>query len=190
MVMENIWNDGKSKFDELFGQKIFATKPIFELFELQLGKTPDRSNINYWNSKDYKWISVSDMGKYDRLTSETEEYISNLAVVESNIKQVPKDTVIMSFKLTIGRTAITSEPIYTNEAIIAFIDKKNTYISNEYLRFYLKYRDWTFGMMNAVKGYTLNKDSIGKTMIDIPNKDLQDAFEIVVEQYDKLKFIV
>lgn len=102
---------------------------------------------------------------------------------------MPAGTVIMSFKLTIGRTAITSENIYTNEAIIAFFNKGKNYVNNDYLRLYLSMHDWSSGELNAVKGVTLNQSSIGNTVIKIPPKELQDEFATYVEDIDKLKFV-
>ncbi len=177
----------KFKFIEMFGGKEFKCMPLEKLYDFQLGKTPSRNNYKYWENPDYKWISVSDMGNYDRYTNNTQESISQLAIQETGIKIVPVNTVIMSFKLTIGRTAITSEDIYTNEAIIAFLSKKIEYISLDYLRIYLSIYDWTDGKINAVKGITLNKKSIGKAIITIPPKKLQDEFDVYIETMDKLK---
>ena len=143
----------------------------------------------YWDSSDYRWISIADLGSYGKYTGDTSEYISQTAVDQSGIKIVPKNTVIMSFKLTIGRTAITSEDIYTNEAIMAFLPKTNLF-NLDYLMYALRYKDWTEGMQIAVKGATLNKDIIGKATICIPEMSLQIAFAEIVEQSDKSKFIV
>lgn len=87
-----------------------------DAFELQMGKTPSRNNPEYWNGNN-KWISISDLGNSNKFISETKECISDKGVKESKIKIVPKGTVIMSFKLSIGKTAITAEDMYTNEAI-------------------------------------------------------------------------
>ncbi len=94
-----------------------------ELFDLQMGKTPSRNNPEYWNSADYKWISIGDLSKCGKFISETKEYLSDTAVSESGISQIPADTVVMSFKLSIGKTAITAEPMYSNEAIMSFRDR-------------------------------------------------------------------
>ena len=178
----------KSKFVEMFGDRKFRTRPIKELFNLQLGKTPSRSEQKYWCANNHKWISVADMGGYDRFTANTTEYITDDAVKDIGIKLVPKDTVIMSFKLTIGRTAITNENIYTNEAIVAFLPKNLEYIDNDYLRLYLSFYDWSDGQVNAVKGMTLNSTSIGEALLSIPPKSLQDEFLNFVDSCDKLKF--
>lgn len=172
----------------MFGDRKFRNRPIKELFDLQLGKTPSRTEQKYWCANDYKWISVADMGGYDRFTASTAEYITDKAVKDTGIKLVPKGTVIMSFKLTIGRTAITNENIYTNEAIVAFLPKDSEYIDNDYLRLYLSFYDWSDGQMSAVKGMTLNSTSIGEAVLSIPPKSLQDEFLNFVDSCDKLKF--
>ena len=172
----------------MFENKKYKTRSFDEVFDLQLGKTPSRKEFKYWCTNDHKWVSVADMGRYDRFTSSTSEYISNEAILDTGIKIVPKGTVIMSFKLTIGRTSITNEDIYTNEAIVAFLSKKVEYINNDYLRLYLSTYDWSSGKMNAVKGMTLNSTSIGEAALAIPPKPIQDAFANFVESCDKLKF--
>lgn len=189
-IIEKYDEDIKSKFVEMFEGKNFESKKLSDLFSFQLGKTPSRYNNEYWNKIGYKWISVADMGNYDRFTSDTSEFITDKAIIDTGIKHVPADTVIMSFKLTIGRTAITSENIYTNEAIIAFLNRGKNYVDNDYLRLYLSIHDWSSGELNAIKGATLNQSSIGNTVIKIPPKDLQDEFASYVEDIDKLKFVL
>ena len=177
----------KNKFAELFVGKNFETRKVEELFDLQIGKTPSRDNQSYWSNGIHKWISVGDMGRYDRLTGDTAEKISQAAVEETGIKIVPKNTVIMSFKLTIGRTAITSEEIYTNEAIVAFIGKTKYLFSEDYLRIYFQQHDWSRGQMRAVKGLTLNKQSIGRAEIPLPPLEMQEEFAEYVENCESMK---
>ena len=92
-----------------------------EIFDLQMGKTPSRSNADYWTDGQYDWVSIADLGTCQKYVEDTKEKISASAVQESGIKSVPANTVIMSFKLSLGKIAITQEPVYTNEAIMAFI---------------------------------------------------------------------
>ncbi len=68
-----------------------------EIFELQMGKTPSRSNPSYWNTEDNPWISISDLTKSGKYITETKEFISDSAVKESGISLIPANTVIMSF---------------------------------------------------------------------------------------------
>ena len=158
-----------------------------KVFDLQMGKTPARADSSLWQSEDQKWVSIADMSTYEKYTEDTKEYISDYAIGKTGMKIVPANTVIMSFKLTIGRTAITSEDIYTNEAIMAFIQKSDLFEVN-YLRWALHFTDWLSGVQNAVKGSTLNKSIIGNMEISIPSKALQNKFLEFAEQSDKSKF--
>lgn len=182
----------KSRFIEMFGDpnsnaKGYDKKPLRDLFALQMGKTPPRKEMKYWTDATNKWISISDMSTYDKYTTDTKEKIADCAISDTGIKVVPKNTVIMSFKLSIGKTAITSEDIYTNEAIMAFV-KKNEKINNSFLGYALKMVDWTSTSSNAVKGVTLNKEIIGNKDFFIPPIELQNEFEKFSNQVDKSKF--
>ena len=81
-------------------------KMIGEVFDLYMGRTPSRSNPMYWgDNTGYKWVSISDIGN-EKYIQTTKEFISELGKKESKIKVVPKGTVIMSFKQSIGKVAI------------------------------------------------------------------------------------
>ena len=183
----------QSQFIEMFGDpnantKNWKTCKVSELFSLQMGKTPSRDNSAYWSSPDHKWISIADLGKYEKFTNVTEESISDEAVQSTGIKIIPKGTVIMSFKLSVGKTAITSEDIYSNEAIVAFIPKDDTY-KTEYLYDLVSYYDWLEHAIQAVKGKTLNKESLGVNNLIIPPVDFQKKWICISRQADKSKYL-
>ena len=94
----------------------------------------------------------------------------------------------MSFKLSIGRTAITSEDIYTNEAIMAFSDFDASKFNKDFLLFLLSSKNWLLGAKQAVKGQTLNKESIGNSKIIVPPMEKQDEFARIYNLADKSKF--
>lgn len=146
-----------------------------ELFDLQMGKTPSRNNAEYWDSKDNKWISIADLSKCGKYICETKEYISNKAVEESGISKILANTVVMSFKLSIGKAAITSEEMYSNEAIMAFRDKHTIDLVPEYIYYLLLAHDWIEGTNKAVMGKTLNKATLSKTKVSIHSHKEQIA---------------
>ena len=139
-----------------------AKYKLEEIFDLQMGKTPSRNNLEYWNTCDNKWISIGDLSQAGKYISDTKEYLSNSAVEESKIKVIPANTVVMSFKLSIGKTAITSEDMYSNEAIMAFHDKHVIELMPEYMYYMFKYKSWDEGTNKAVMGKTLNKAILSK----------------------------
>lgn len=141
---------------------------LSQAFDLQMGKTPARNNAAYWNGSK-KWVSIADIGNSGKYISDTKECITDRGVRESGIKAVPKETVIMSFKLSIGKTAITAEELYTNEAIMAFIDKGIYAIDPTYFYHLCCGKNWTAGTNKAVMGLTLNKATISGIEINIPD---------------------
>ena len=183
----------KSQFIEMFGNQDVNDRSwnesiVKDEFTLTMGKTPARNNPAFWQSGTNKWISISDMARYGRYTEDTQESITDIAVAESGIKIVPKGTIIMSFKLSIGRTAVTSEDIYTNEAIMAFRDVDETKFNMTFLQFLIANKNWLLNAKQAVKGQTLNKESIGNARIIVPPIGLQEQFAAIYNQADKSGF--
>lgn len=138
-----------------------------EIFNLQMGKTPDRHSPKFWNEGTEPWISIADLKKCNKYIENTAEKITATAVDESGIKIIPKNTVIMSFKLSIGKVAITPKEMYSNEAIMSFIDKGVLKIEPVYLYYLLMHKDWDTGTNKAVMGKTLNKASLSQITVNI-----------------------
>ena len=143
-----------------------------DLFDLQMGKTPSRNNSDYWFDCVYDWISIKDLSNSGKYITETKEKLPEVAVVESGIKSIPENTVVMSFKLSIGKIAITSTTMYSNEAIMAFHDKGIEDILPEYLYYHFLGKDWSEGSNKAVMGITLNKATLSK--VEIKLHDIQE----------------
>ena len=158
-----------------------------QLFDLQMGKTPSRNNPEYWDSDDHKWISIADLSKCGKFITDTKECLSDRAVVETGISLIPANTVVMSFKLSIGKVAITSEPMYSNEAIMSFRDKGVTELDPHYLYYLFAGKDWDAGTNKAVMGKTLNKATLSKIVVDI--RPIEEQRE-VVRVLDKAQEII
>ena len=154
-----------------------------DIFDLQMGKTPSRDNVDYWNTNDYKWISIGDLSTTEMYISNTKEHLSEKAVQESRIKLIPRNTVVMSFKLSIGKTAITAEDMYSNEAIMAFHDKHVVDMLPKYIFYLFKYRDWDKGSNKAVMGKTLNKATLSEIEIELCSLEKQKE---IVKVLDKI----
>ena len=157
-----------------------------EIFDLQMGKTPSRNNADYWTDGQYDWVSITDLGSYQKYVGDTKERISALAVQESGIKSVPANTVIMSFKLSLGKTAITQEPVYTNEAIMAFIPTGKYAVLPDYYYYLFSAKDWIKGTNRAVMGTTLNKATLGAVSITVPPIDEQHKIAAVLDKVSDL----
>lgn len=157
-----------------------------DIFDLQMGKTPSRDNNMYWKDGNLPWVSISDLSKSQIYVENSKELITKFAVKDTLLKCIPKDTVIMSFKLSLGKTAITRKPLYTNEAIMAFIDKKVIQIEPKYIYFLFSYIQWGQFTNNAVKGKTLNKKFFSDFKIYIPKYTQQTKVSSILIRINKI----
>ena len=156
-------------------------KRFDEVFTLQMGKTPDRKNKAFFEGTN-TWVSIKDLG--DKYILSSHECISDEAA--TNISIVKKGTVIMSFKLTVGKCAIAAKDLYTNEAIMAFNTKDGYEINSSFLYYYLKGYKWN-GANKAVMGLTLNKATISKHNLFIPPLSTQLS---IVSELDKINELI
>ena len=164
-------------------RKGWEYKRFDEVFDLQMGKTPDRKNPEYFGGNNV-WVSIRDLG--DKEIADSNEHITDLAVCNTNIRKVKRGTVIMSFKLTVGKCGIAATDLYTNEAIMAFNTKESYDINSSFLYYYLQCYHWV-GSNKAVMGITLNKATISKQYISIPPQSTQLA---IVSELDKINELI
>ncbi|MBD7914673.1 restriction endonuclease subunit S [Clostridium sp. Sa3CUN1] len=153
-----------------------------ELCEINIGKTPSRSKREYWG-KGFNWLSISDL-KENRV-SKTKEEITDIAIKECNMKLVPKYTVVMSFKLSIGKIAILDKDMYTNEAIANFQIKDRQILTPEYLFYALKTVNFN-NTDRAVMGATLNKAKLNDVKIPYCNIKIQEKIVKILDKAQEL----
>lgn len=158
---------------------------ITDICDIQVGKTPSRSNPSYWGDGSL-WLSIADMNQGPFLES-TKETITEKAIKDCGCKLIPQNTVLFSFKLSIGKVGITKKPMYTNEAIAAFIIKDHSKIDTKYLFYVLKSVDHSVGANKAVMGNTLNKEKLKKIKILLPSLEAQKQIVEILEKADSLR---
>ena len=160
---------------------------ISEYFDFSIGGTPSRNNELYWDANQTTsniWVSIRDLK--DKFISNSAERISDLGVSKSNVKLLPKNTVLMSFKLSIGRLAISMTPLYTNEAIVGFIEKRPNTVDRDYLYYGLQSWNLLGEVDQAVKGATLNKDKMSRILGVFPPLPEQKKIASILTSVDEV----
>ena len=158
-----------------------------QYIRMSIGKTPPRGETKYWTNGKYPWVSISDMSDYGLVTT-TKESVSECA---RNLfgKISPAGTLIMSFKLTVGRTSLLNVSAYHNEAIISiypFVDKN--YQARNYLFHILPIISNLGDSKDAIKGKTLNSKSLNNLLLPLPPLKEQGRIVAMIELlFDKLK---
>lgn len=115
-------------------------KELQEVADIAIGRTPPRKESKWFSSnpQDMKWLSIKDMGSAGAFLFDTSEFLTQEAVEKFGIPIIPRDTVVLSFKMTIGRVGITTEEMLSNEAIAHFKFRSTTPFTKEYLYLFLK----------------------------------------------------
>ena len=164
-----------------------------KMCSIEIGGTPSRQISGYWDAEHTTqniWVSIKDMNR--RLILDTAEQISDAGVKHSNAKLQPEGTVLLSFKLTIGRVAEAGVPLYTNEAIAGLNPTKD--LKPAYLYHGLQFWNLLQDVDQAIKGATLNKEKLKRIIISFPrltceqNKiaEILSTVDLTIEQTEAL----
>ena len=157
-----------------------------DLCRIELGSTPARGNARFWDTDkatENVWLSISDMlNSKDAVVTDSREYVSDAGAKQMRL--IPSGTLLVSFKLTLGRLCYAGRDLYTNEAIAALLELDHARLSKEYLYWYLTFFDWDAASEGdeKVKGKTLNKAKLKVLPIIIPPLDEQKRIVAVLDQ--------
>jgi len=149
-------------------------KKLGDVCEIRIGSTPSTVETKYWDKGTHIWLSVSELNNSIVPIKNSKKKLSNIAIEECRPKLVKKNTILMSFKLSIGKVGISGCDLYTNEAILQ-IDTQNSTL-NKFIFFYFLYNPPTNGCGSIGKG-NLNKTSLSN--LDIPNPPLETQAQVV-----------
>lgn len=159
-------------------------------FNITIGRTPPRIEQE-WFSKiptGKKWISIKDIGNTGTFIFSTSEYLTDSAIKKFNIPIIPANTVILSFKMTVGKLTITTEEMLSNEAIAHLKLKGETKLSSEYI--YLCLQNLDFNSLGSTSSIVtaINSTMIKNLEFIIPKKESLISFhEIIKPIFLKIK---
>ena len=159
------------------GWKVGAASEFYK--NITIGKTPPRKEHQWFSkeSHDIVWVSIADMGNCGLSICNSSEYLTPEAIKKSNICIVPVNTVLLSFKLTIGRVAIADKELATNEAIAHFQTQHNTL---EYT--YLALKNYEFSSLGSTSSIAtaVNSKIIKSMPWMMPSDDVLNQFHNVL----------
>ena len=115
---------------------------------------------------------------------------------KSNVKLIPAGSTLLSFKLSIGKTAIAGKDLYTNEAIAALIPVNKSQILDKYIFYIFKGRLIDLESVgDKAFGKSLNSDYLkNEVQIPVPPLSIQqqivDECEKVDEEYNTTRMSI
>lgn len=183
-----LWELFPDRLDDEGKPEGWHQKPISEHFSVSIGKTPPRKEREHFVSSGHgiPWLSIRDMGTGNVFVSTTSENLTPESVERFNIKIASEGTVLLSFKLTVGRVMIANQRISTNEAIAHLFSKK---VPTNYTYCYLKNFDFdTLGSTSSI-ATAVNSQTIRDMPFLIPSNSILDEFSLITERIFEKLFI-
>ena len=180
-----IWRKKLRRIWERLGMKCKKYK-LGEICDLKIGRTPPRKEHEWFskNQNGYKWISIKDMGNVNKYISDSSEYLTEGAVNRFNIPIVNPNTILLSFKLTVGKTAISTIKMTTNEAIAQLPIKNDKLVDNEYLYYYLSnYQYDSLGSTSSI-ATAVNSTILKDIEVELPSIIIQKQISKVLREID------
>lgn len=159
-----------------------------EFFSIGIGKTPPRKEHKWFTKglSGIKWVSIADMGNCGTFIAKSSENLTPDAIEKFNIKIIPDNTVILSFKLTVGRIAITNGEMTSNEAIAHF--KTDNPLVTEYLYCYLKnFNFQTMGSTSSIATAVNSKIIKAMPFILPAAGELRHFYNLVHPLFEQIK---
>ena len=152
-----------------------------DIVSFSLGKTPSSKQLSYWKDGKYDWLSISDMRNYS-FVEKTSKKITEEAFqdVFKGKGISPPGTLLMSFKLTIGRVSINQIPLFHNEAIISIYPFSG--IEKMYLFYILPYVTQLFSSKKVLMGQTFNSSSLSNMLIPVMSTEEQNVITKKIEK--------
>jgi type I restriction enzyme S subunit len=169
--------------------KEWDIKPAESLFDITIGRTPPRKESHWFTEleTDVPWVSIRDMGDCGTFISKTSEYLTHDAVSKHRMQKLPVGSVLVSFKLTVGRVAITTQNMTTNEAIAHF-PPSDAFPYPNFAYFYLKgFAYESLGSTSSI-ATAVNSKMIKAIPFIVAASDLTEKFEeIVAPMMDRIR---
>lgn len=162
---------------------------IKDFYTFHTGFTPDTNNSSYYDDENgYEWVNISDISDNNKYIFNTKYKISEFYIKEKRPKFVEADSLLYSFKLSVGKCAFSGKLLFTNEAIASFMNSSN--INLNYL-YYSSFMIIENANINIYGARILNQESIKNALIIFPplveQKKIADFLDKKCSQIDSLR---
>ncbi|OUU18340.1 MAG: hypothetical protein CBB97_21080, partial [Candidatus Endolissoclinum sp. TMED37] len=163
--------------------KGWQVKKISEVFDVTIGRTPPRKEFQWFTDNPESgipWISIADLKNTFVYQKNTSEFLTQEAVTKFNVPLVKKGTTILSFKLTVGRTAMAGMPLVTNEAIAHF-DARNKPELNSFIFYF--FNSFSFDSLGSTSsiGTAINSTILKDLKFVLPPESLIKVFDDTIK---------
>ena len=158
--------------------------PVSSICEIILSGTPKTSVPEYWNGN-INWATAKDVANCsERFIKDTEKTISELGVKNSAAKILPKDSIIISARGTVGKICITPRKMSCNQSCYGLIPKKHI-IRPLYLYYSLRNLQYSQVVYGTIFD-TITTKTFDELTLTIPELTTQDKILQYISKLDDL----
>jgi type I restriction enzyme S subunit len=174
---------GSFVFSEELGKWVpegWEVKAASDIATINIGKTPPRKEQHWFspvkNVGDVVWVSIRDLGKEDVYVDDSSEYLTAESIERYNVRKAPAGSVLLSFKMTLGRVAITTTELTTNEAIAHF-STLGFGVTKEFL--YLSLKNYNYDQLGSTSSIAtaINSKIVKSMPLLVPSERASNAFQ-------------
>ena len=162
----------------------YSRAALGELCDVSIGRTPRRNESRYWGGP-HPWATIRDLDGSALIA--TAQGITDVALDEVMPEPVEPDTLLFSFKLSIGKMAFAGRRMHHNEAIAALPIRNPKILDREFLFHALKAKIHDEGANHAVLGKVLNKRKVEEIEISLPPLDEQRRIVDILNRAAKIE---
>ena len=161
---------------------------LSDICDIKIGRTPPRKESQWFNTglySDYTWVSIKDLGECNKYIDFSSETISLDGQEKFNIPVAKTGTILLSFKLTVGRVAIATKNLLTNEAIAQLPIKDSSKVDRDFLYYYLLRYPWsTLGSTSSI-ATAINSKMIKEMEVELPDILMQRKIANILSTFDE-----
>lgn len=159
-----------------------------EIFEIITGTTPSTKDKRYWENSNINWITPIDLGKLDGQLEimKSQRKINNIAVNETNLTIMPKESIIISTRAPVGYLAVIQEESTFNQGCKGLIPKNKEEVNPYYYAYYLLYKKYELQNRAGQSTFKeLSKDMFEKFLVPKIDIITQNKIVSILSTIDK-----
>lgn len=148
------------------------SKTIRDVSDVVGGGTPETDKKSYWNGN-IQWFTPSEIG-LTKYVSRSQRTITELGLNKSSAKLLPKGTLLLSTRATVGECSISMSECTTNQGFQSLIPKN--IIDRDFLYYLIQ-----------TKKHHLIKRACGSTFLEISNSEVKNLSIAIPREKEQRK---
>lgn len=161
-----------------------------DLGEIVAGGTPSTEHSEYYCKNGIAWITPNDLANsHDKYITHGERDISEIGLVNSSAKLMPKGTVLLTSRAPIGYIGIAINEICTNQGFKSIVP--NEKFGSEFIYYTIQKMIEYLKSLGTGSTFTeISKNVVAKVKIVLPEEAIVKNFETIMSEISSKRRIL